>query len=320
MCVKYFYSVLFEKHFTMCYNLIVISTQDMESGIMRNVIIKRNKSFVGCLAKLKVYIEDYTYGETKIGGVPCRKLGTLKNGEEKAFLIPDNAAKIYVIADSLSKNFCNEFYNLPEGQYDIYLSGQCRYNPASGNAFRFDGITDESVLKNRKKGTKIGIVVLIIAVIVGFIIGFIPSFVNNDGDAKQFRCEEMQITLTDEFMKVPVADFDACFANEDIVVLVIRDDFSVMDGLENYTLQEYGELSLEVNELADVSEVKQNNGIMYYDYEAENTEENNTYYYYATIFKSEDAFWTIQFAVLTEEVEQYMPQIIEYSETITFNE
>ncbi|MBO5332882.1 MAG: hypothetical protein J6B37_02075 [Clostridia bacterium] len=287
---------------------------------MRNVIIKRNKSFVGCLAKLKVYIEDYTYGETKIGGVPCRKLGTLKNGEEKAFLIPDNAAKIYVIADSLSKNFCNEFYNLPEGQYDIYLSGQCRYNPASGNAFRFDGITDESVLKNRKKGTKIGIVVLIIAVIVGFIIGFIPSFVNNDGDAKQFRCEEMQITLTDEFMKVPVADFDACFANEDIVVLVIRDDFSVMDGLENYTLQEYGELSLEVNELADVSEVKQNNGIMYYDYEAENTEENNTYYYYATIFKSEDAFWTIQFAVLTEEVEQYMPQIIEYSETITFNE
>ncbi len=287
---------------------------------MRNVIIKRNKSFVGCLAKLKVYIEDYTYGETKIGGVPCRKLGTLKNGEEKAFLIPDNAAKIYVIADSLSKNFCNEFYNLPEGQYDIYLSGQCRYNPASGNAFRFDGITDESVLKNRKKGTKIGIVVLIIAVIVGFIIGFIPNFVNNDGDAKQFRCEEMQITLTDEFMKVPVADFDACFANEDIVVLVIRDDFSVMDGLENYTLQEYGELSLEVNELADVSEVKQNNGIMYYDYEAENTEENNTYYYYATIFKSEDAFWTIQFAVLTEEVEQYMPQIIEYSETITFNE
>lgn len=147
----------------------------MESEFMRNVIIKRNKSFVGCLAKLKVYIEDYTYGETKIGGVPCRKLGTLKNGEEKAFLIPDNAAKIFVIADSLSKNFCNEFYNLPEGQYDIYLSGQCRYNPASGNAFRFDGVTDESVIKNRKKGTKIGIVVLILAIIVGFIIGFIPS-------------------------------------------------------------------------------------------------------------------------------------------------
>ncbi len=287
---------------------------------MRNVVIKRNKSFVGCLAKLKVYIEDYTYGETKIGGVPCRKLGTLKNGEEKAFLIPDNAAKIFVISDSLSKSFCNEFYNLPEGQYDIYLSGQCRYNPASGNAFRFDGVADEEVLKNRKKGTKIGIVVLILAIIVGFAIGFSTTFTNGDGDAKQFKCDEMQITLTDEFMKVPVSDFDACFATDEIVVLVIRDDFNIMEDLENYSLQEYGELSLEVNELADVSEVKQNNGIMYYDYEAENEEENSTYYYYATIFKSEDAFWTIQFAVLTEDIEQYMPQIIEYSETITFAE
>ena len=287
---------------------------------MRNVIIKRNKSFVGCLSKLKVYIEDYTYGETKIGGVPCRKLGTLKNGEEKAFLIPDNAAKIYVIADSLSKNFCNEFYNLPEGQYDIYLSGQCRYNPASGNAFRFDGVTDESVIKNRKKGTKIGIVVLILAIIVGFIIGFIPNFIGGNGDTKQFKCDEMQITLTDEFMKVPVSGFDACFANDEIVILVTRDDLDVLYDLEEYSLKEYGDLSLEANELADVSEVKENNGIMYYDYEAENAEENCTYYYYATIFKSEDAFWTIQFAVTAEEVDEYMPQIIEFSETITFAE
>ena len=287
---------------------------------MRNVIIKRNKSFVGCLSKLKVYIEDYTYGETKIGGVPCRKLGTLKNGEEKAFLIPDNASKIFVIADSLSKNFCNEFYNLPEGQYDIYLSGQCRYNPASGNAFRFDGVTDESVIKNRKKGTKIGIVVLILAIIVGFIIGFIPNFIGGNGDTKQFKCDEMQITLTDEFMKVPVADFDACFANGDITILVTRDDFGVMDGLENYSLQEYGELSLELYDLAEVTEIKENKGITYFDYVAENEEENSTYYYYATIFKSEDAFWTIQFAATSEDAEQYMPQIIEYSETITFAE
>ncbi len=287
---------------------------------MRNLFIKRNKSFVGCISKLKVYIEDYTYGETKIGGVPCCKLGTLKNGEEKSFLIPDNAAKVFVIADSLSKNFCNEFYNLPEGQSDIYLSGQCRYNLATGNAFRFDGVTDEDVLKNRKNGTKIGIIVLIIAAIVGFVIGFSSTFSNGNGDTKQFKCDEMQITLTDEFMKVPVTDFDACFANEDIVVLVIRDDFNLMDGLENYSLQEYGELSLDVNGLTEVSELNEINGITYYEYEAENTEENSTYYYYATIFKSNDAFWTIQFAVLTENAEQYMPQLIEMSETITFDE
>ena len=47
---------------------------------MMNLTIKRNKSFVGCLAKLKVWIEDEA-GELVIGGVPCRLLGDLKNGE-----------------------------------------------------------------------------------------------------------------------------------------------------------------------------------------------------------------------------------------------
>ena len=289
---------------------------------MRNVIIKRNKSFVGCLGKLKVYIEDHTYDETKIGGVPCRKLGTIKNGEEKAFLIPDNAARIYVIADSLSKNYSNEFYNLPEGQYDIYLSGQCKYNPAAGNAFRFDGVTDEDVLKNRKKGTKIGIIVLIAAIIVGFLIGFIPNFIggNSTGESKRFKCDEMKITLNDDFMKIPVDGFDACYANEDMAVFILREDFSIIEGLENYSLYEYGEASLVANEIEDTSDVKTNNGIMYYDYEWYNADENTTYYYYATIFKSEEAFWTIQFAVSTEDAADLMPQIVEFSESITFVE
>ncbi len=290
---------------------------------MRNLIIKRNKSFVACISKFKVYIEDYGSYDTKINDVPCRKLGTLKNGEEKVFAIPDGPAKVFVIADKLSKNFCNEFYNIPEGQTDVFLNGQARFNPATGNAFRFDGVTDEEVLHNRKKGIKTGILVLIIAAIVGFAIGFASTFtglIGNDDDPKQFTCEEMQITLTEEYMKVPVDGFDACFANEDIVVFVLREDFDLLDNMENYSLQEYGELLLDTNGLTETSEIKEVNGITYYEYEAENEEENCTYYYYATIFKSDEAFWVIQFAVQSEEADQHMTQLIEMSKTITFND
>jgi len=87
---------------------------------MRNLTIKRTKSFVACLIKLKVYIEDPSSNEMKINNISCRKLGDLKNGEEKTFLIGDNAAKVFVIADSLSKGFCNEYYSLPEGQEDVF--------------------------------------------------------------------------------------------------------------------------------------------------------------------------------------------------------
>lgn len=52
---------------------------------MRNLTIKRAKSFVGCLAKMKIYIEDPAAGDTEIGGVSCRRLGELKNGEERPF-------------------------------------------------------------------------------------------------------------------------------------------------------------------------------------------------------------------------------------------
>ena len=140
---------------------------------MRKLTIKRTKSFVACLAKMKVYIEDPTANELLINGVPCRKLGDLKNGEEKTFEIGEGAAKVFVIADKLSKNFCNEFYELPEGQEDISLTGKNHFNLASGNAFRFDNNESAAALANRKQGTSKGIVVLIIAIVVGFIAGFL---------------------------------------------------------------------------------------------------------------------------------------------------
>ena len=49
---------------------------------MRNLTIHREKTFVGSLVKLKVYIEDTLVNELEINGIPCRKLGDLKNGEE----------------------------------------------------------------------------------------------------------------------------------------------------------------------------------------------------------------------------------------------
>ena len=139
---------------------------------MRNLTIHREKSFVACLAKDKVYIEDPYAGDTVIGGVPCRKLGDLKNGETKTFVVGDEAARVYVISDKLSKDFCNDFFILPAGDFPIILNGKHAYNPVSGNAFRFHDNLNPEAVANRKRGGRIGVVVLIAAVIIGFVIGF----------------------------------------------------------------------------------------------------------------------------------------------------
>ena len=59
---------------------------------MRLLTMKRAKRYVACLVKMKVFIEDPT-GDTMINGTPCRKLGELKNGEEKALKFPNKAQK-----------------------------------------------------------------------------------------------------------------------------------------------------------------------------------------------------------------------------------
>lgn len=81
---------------------------------MRTLTVKRKKKFTASLAKMKVYIEDPQANEITINDTPCRFLGTLKNGEEKSFEISESRAKVFVIADKLSKNFCNDFYEIPE--------------------------------------------------------------------------------------------------------------------------------------------------------------------------------------------------------------
>lgn len=288
---------------------------------MRNLIIKRNKTFVGCATKLKVYIEDSASSEITINGVSCRKLGTIRNGEEQSFLIDTNETKVFVIADKLSKDYCNEFYKVPEGQEDIYISGKCKYNPANGNAFRFDGVTDEEVLANRKKGTKKGTLVLIVAAIVGAIVGFGLSntlFDDVETTPKQFTVDNMQITLTNEFTTESYQGYNGVFASKEVAVFVLKEDFSLLENFEDYTLQQYGKLVIDNNGLTGSVELNEIEGICYFDYEYNNTEENTTYYYMSTLFKSDDAFWIIQFAVPAEDAENYLPQLIEWAKTVTF--
>lgn len=138
---------------------------------MRKLTIKRGKSFVACLGAFKVYIEDQNSKELTIANTPVRKLGVIKNGEEVDFDIEDGALKVFVIADVMSKEYCNDIYKLPE-EGDVVLTGKCKFNPGVGNAFRFDNNDTPEAQSNRKKGAAIGWVVLAVAAVVGFAIGW----------------------------------------------------------------------------------------------------------------------------------------------------
>ena len=287
---------------------------------MRNLTIKREKSFVGSLAKMKIYIEDSTSNEMRINDIPCRKIGDLKNGEEKTFQIDEQKAKIFVIADNLSKNYCNEYYQLPEGQESIFLSGKNKFSPVNGNAFRFDNNESEGSIVNRKHGTRKGILILIVAIIVGAVAGYLITsvlFFNNTPDPKDFSSNGMTITLTDEFIKADVEKYTVAYDSKNVAVFALKEEFTLADGFQNYTLEQYGDLVIQNNNLSS-SKIENIDGLTEFEYEFTNPDTNDTYKFFSFVYKTNDAFWLVQFATRTENVDEYSSKIVEWAKTISF--
>ncbi|MBQ8358567.1 MAG: hypothetical protein IJX37_01445 [Oscillospiraceae bacterium] len=288
---------------------------------MRNLTIKRTKSFVGCLAKMKIYIEDPTSNEMLINNTSCRKIGDLKNGEEKTFQIGEQEAKVFVIADKLSKNYCNEYYQLSNGQEDIFLSGKNKFNPASGNAFRFDNNESEEIVANRKHGARKGVLILIVAAVIGAVAGYsITSglFSNKTPDVKTFSSNGMTITLTDEFRETDIENYTVAYDSKNVAVFALKEAFALADGFEDYTLEQYADLVIQVNNLGS-AEMKTVEGLALFEYNFTNPETNDVYQYFSYVYKTNDAFWLIQFATLNENVDEYAQQITEWAKSVEFS-
>ena len=293
---------------------------------MRKLIIKREKSFVGCAAKMQVYIEDATSNELTMtvyeGEEPvklsCRKIGEIKNGEEKSFEIGEGAAKIFVIADKLSKDFCNECYQLPEGDEDIYLSGRCRFNPAVGNAFRFNGNEAETVSVGRKKSKRLGALIIIASIIAGFILGYgitAGIFGLIDAGEKTFSTPEMSITLNNSFTEQTVIGYYSVYISDDVEIMVFKTEF-----------EDFGSSLLSASDFATTviwnnkelnCQVSEKDGLAFYSFD-KNLENGDKYSYFVYTYKSDSAYWQFYFALPQGKVTKYSRNISEWAKSVSF--
>ena len=285
---------------------------------MRDLTIRRRKVFAGCLAKLKVYVEDPYSSEIRIDNTPCRFLGRLKTGETQTFQVGDEAVKIYVIADKLSKEYANEYYQLPEGTEDIVLEGQVKLSPGN-NMFRFDNNNSEGIREKRKKGSRIGIAVLVGAVIVGVAVGrLIPDLIQKgqNNTPKQFSAEGMTITLTEAFKSVQISDFTSCYESKEVLVMNMKQSFAEIPGLKSMTLEEY-RTALTANVQAD-REMKDYGGIPGFEYDYTSADQKESYHYRVYLFKTDDAFWIVEFATRQNKFSSWESRIDEWAKSVKF--
>jgi hypothetical protein len=277
---------------------------------MRNLTITRRKSFVGCAMKDKVYIRDVLAQEITINGVPCRKIGEIKNGETKTFQIDDGEQQVFLIADKVSKDYCNAAVTIPEGQEDVSLSGVHRFVFGS-NPFRFDGVqqSEEELAKQKRNGRK-GMVIMIAAIILGTVVGFLLTSGLFKDSPKTFTKGEFQITLTDAFEPAEQAGYFTFYSSKNALVFTLREAKTFFDDI---TLKEYGELVLKANGKTGM-QMKQGDGFLWFDYTA--TPEDEEIYYIAVCCESEDAFWIVNFATPVSNRDKYKETFLDWARSI----
>ena len=286
---------------------------------MRAVTIKREKTYVGCVATVKLYIEDPISGNTLINGVNCRKLGELKNGEEKSFPIDTNAVRIFAVSDQLSRNYSNDLIKVPAGEEDCFFTGKYHFGWLAGNPFRFDGEADEEILENRKKNNKKGGVVMVIACLVGLLIGFFGVQLALGFDAtseRTFGAEELRITLNSDFTKEEEEGFDGYFLSSKMSVVVLKDDGFSKSEMRVISVGGYGEQFMEWNDIH--AEIEEKDGLVYcIDKTA--ISEDYSLDTYAFFYKSDSAFWIVQMIPLKNN-EKTENDIFEWAKSVRFEE
>lgn len=281
---------------------------------MRNLTITRRKSFVGCAMKDRVYIRDDRASEITIEGVPCRKIGEIKNGETKTFQIEEGEQQIFLIADKLSKNYCNATMVIPEGQEDVTLSGVHKFVFGS-NPFRFDGVeqSPEQAAKQKKNG-RIGMVIMIAALILGSVLGRSAAellFRADTASPKTYTKEDFSITLTDGFTSEEGTGFHAFYQSKTAMVFTLREEKALFGN--NISLAEYVDFVLEANGRTGL-EMNRENGLIWFEYT--DTPEQQEIYYLVVCCQGEDAFWIVNFATPATNRAEYREMFLNWAKTI----
>lgn len=294
---------------------------------MRKLTIKREKTFVGSLGVMKVYIEDASSDQLQmtvdngeaVEQVSCRLIGEIKNGEEKSFEIQGGALRIFVIADKLSKDFCSECYQLPDGEDEISLSGKNKFNPFAGNPFRFNGNDSKIAVIGRQKGMKRGIIILIACILIGFALGYGISaaiFSALDSVERTFEEGELNITLNEGFDEAHVQGYTAVFLSDDVEIMAFENSFKSFDS-SSLSAKEYATHVMD-GDIELMDGITESGGLVYYTFRGV-ASDDTPYVYYVYTYKSSNAYWQIYFAVKESRVRWLADDVAKWAGSVSFD-
>ena len=213
----------------------------------------------------------------------------------------------------------------PKGKPNVPIEGAARVTRPLAEKLNMQLEAQGKKYRVGKSGNISLTIVLVLFLLIGCALGFIASsdkFDNTPPMPQTFNHEDMTITLTDDFVNTTKLlgkdhGYDVIYGTDEVSVMVMKEPFALWEGAEAYTVEEYARLCVEANGFITTINTDEAGQVLF-EYDYFNAEEDLSFHYYAYAYKSTDAFWLIQFAVLADEAETYAPQVAQWAASVEF--
>lgn len=139
-------------------------------------------------------------------------------------------------------------------------------------------------------------------------------------EPKTFSQNGLTITLTEDFKEEDAyISYGAAFSSEDVSIVALQESFEEFDGDfgKDSTLEDYAKLLIESNRI-DATVISEN-GLVYYTYDVYDIDTQDLYYrLFAFVYKTDDAFGLVQFAVNADAIKTQTENIFTYAKSVSF--
>ena len=161
--------------------------------------------------------------------------------------------------------------------------------------------------------------ILALTLAVVMMLGMVSCF-GGEAKPKTFTQNGFSITLTEDFTLGGYSSYETAFSSEDIFIVTLKESFKDFSGKFGgaSTLEEYAQLLIDSNEITATVESK--DGLVYYTYEIYDIDTQElSHQFFAFVYKMEDAFFLVQFAVKADALKKQTENVFAYAKSISFN-
>ncbi len=134
--------------------------------------------------------------------------------------------------------------------------------------------------------------------------------------AKEFSSNGLTLTLTKAFKEADMQGYTVAYDSAAVAIFAIKENFSLMPGVENKDANGYAELLRQANANRNPGEIKTEDGVVFFEYSFYNEAEKTTYKYLTTAHKGSDSFWMVQFATREKDYDEYRPYLLQWAQSV----